>query len=120
MTTLDIRYAAWTSTSWPCDSTDPVSRKALTDVRARWRGRTPTMQALDKLTAVVDGRRVIVDHPPLIVRIPRPCDARARPGVPRRYKRRSPTTAATSSTSTTSSTSPARSCGVGSVGLRGR
>jgi uncharacterized protein (DUF2252 family) len=71
MTTLDIRYALIDVDELAFRSSDPVSRKALSDFAAMARTHT-TLQALDKLTAVVDGRRVIVDHPPLIVRSPDP------------------------------------------------
>jgi len=71
MTTLDIRYALIDVDELAFRSSDPVSRKALSDFAAMARTHT-TLQALDRLTTVVDGRRVIVDHPPLIVRFPDP------------------------------------------------
>ena len=71
MTTLDIRYTLVDVDELAFHATDPVSRKALSDFAAMARTHT-TLQALDRLTTVVDGRRVIVDHPPLIVRFPDP------------------------------------------------
>lgn len=66
-TTLDIWYASVRSEDLEPLALDGRMRKNLNRSLAKARTRT-TLQAFEKLTTVVDGRRVIVEDPPLIVR----------------------------------------------------
>lgn len=66
-TTLDIWYASVRSEDLEALAVDGRMRKNLGRSFAKARTRT-NLQAFEKLTAVVDGRRVIVEDPPLIVR----------------------------------------------------
>jgi uncharacterized protein (DUF2252 family) len=69
MTTLDIHYAHIDVDELALLGTDPEIRQSAERFVAKTRTHT-VMQALDRLTAVRDGQRVIVEHPPLVVRLP--------------------------------------------------
>ncbi|CAB4609244.1 unannotated protein [freshwater metagenome] len=67
-TQLDVWYAKVdVSEIIPLLPTEEQKRSNKLVERAR---RHTTLQALDKLTAVVDGRRVIVDNPPIVEHLP--------------------------------------------------
>jgi uncharacterized protein (DUF2252 family) len=66
-TTLDIRYALVDIDELALHAANPTNKKALERFAASARTHT-TLQAINKLTTVVDGKRVIVEDPPLIVR----------------------------------------------------
>lgn len=68
-TTLDVHYAHLDIHELLPQITDPDMRKDVERFAARSATRT-TLSALDKLTTVVDGKRTIVEDPPLVVRLP--------------------------------------------------
>ena len=69
LTTLEIHYAHTDVDTALLEPSDPVGTEDLRRLAATSRSHT-TMQAVTKLTEEVDGRRRIVEHPPLIVRLP--------------------------------------------------
>jgi uncharacterized protein (DUF2252 family) len=67
--TLDIWYARLDAELVEQEISSPTFRRDAEHAFAKARMRT-NRQALDKLTRIVDGRRVIVDDPPLICHVP--------------------------------------------------
>jgi uncharacterized protein (DUF2252 family) len=68
-TTLDIWYTKIDAPEILEHAEDGARRRRLAKTFDKARTRT-SLQAFDKLTAVIDGRRVIVDDPPLVMHLP--------------------------------------------------
>ena len=109
LSTLEIHYAHTDVDLAVLEATDPVDANELRVLAASSRSHT-TEQAFTKLTRDVDGRRRIVERPPLIVRFdPDSASRRRSTSSTGGTASRCPTTAAGSSSSTTSATSRRRS-----------
>jgi uncharacterized protein (DUF2252 family) len=89
MSYLDVWYARLDVSELMASMRKADSRRLQDDVLAKARRKT-SLGALAKLTEVVEGRRRIVDAPPLVEHLEWPADAPSPPLVVRRYRRSLP------------------------------